>query len=718
MTMPRRIDLSAVVRGSRQWFAAKVLAAVFASVVCGFIGNVVSRYVMETVWNESVDAGNWYRRAIFFLVAFFVALHLVVKTQWLYEQLFRFRWLLAGLLFAACVILQLHGSSLGVWAHWVQPAAPPIADSAPILGVLRPERTDEFMVNTPLAFSQSFSGYAPVNSIAEAWPTSMLTVVNQPVLDITLIAKPAFWGYVLLGNAYGLSWFWYGRLIVMFMITFELFMVITGTKRIWALTAAFMFTFAPFTQWWFDNFFVDLFIAGQLVILLTWYFFRIRNSVIKLVLTIGFALGVCNYAFSLYPAGMVPLAYVLLVLFVWVVIKGARCNSAEEQKLGVNLVFVGIATAVVAGLLGYWYITNRDAITTIQNTVYPGQRQETGGGTIGNLFNVWLNLRMPFYRTGAWSGGAIFPGFFPVGEILAIIYLIRTRLADKLLVALLCVNAFLIVFAAVGFPVWLAKISLLSYSHAWAVAVVSTSVSVMILVRSLAKWSGRLGERSSTNGRHILDSEERNLAPLNGHPATHSHRTVSIASHRAVGTITFFLQTYGLRRVVPILLILYTLVSGLPVNPLMRGISAVTQKPIYAEIQQLQAEDPGIWIATWPFSNYTIMAGAPTVNSTNIIPALERWKIFDPNGKFIDVYNRYGHVVIGFNTTTTTFSAPGEIFGVDLAMTDLRKLDVKYILLNENGDTAQSLPTLTWEGGHATLVYKEYEMSIYRIEYD
>ena len=49
------------------------------------------------------------------------------------------------------------------------------------------------------AMSQEFNDYGITNSISRAWPTDMLTIYNQPVWDITLIAKPFYWGYLLLG---------------------------------------------------------------------------------------------------------------------------------------------------------------------------------------------------------------------------------------------------------------------------------------------------------------------------------------------------------------------------------------------------------------------------------------------------------------------------------------------------------------------------------------
>lgn len=658
----------------------RFIVAVILSAVFAYGGNIVCRLLMAHFWGGDAAAipGNTERIGILFFVFLFVFLHFVVKPRVLYAQLFRFRWLLGAILFAVCVLAEFHGSSIGVWNLWIQPDAPYINNSVPIFGTIRPERTDEFVVNTPLAFSQAFTGYSPVNSIAQAWPTNMLTVYNQPVLDLTLIAKPFYWGYVLLGTAKGLAWFWCGRFIALFLVSFEMFRVLTKDRRVWALVGAFLLAFAPVVQWWFSvNFLVEMLVFGQLAVLAAFYFLRTESVVKKLIWAIVFALSVCAYLFSLYPAWMVPFAYLFAVLFIWVVATNFRAAPRRRTEW----LYVLLAVIIIGGLAAYWYFGSKDTIEVIRNTVYPGQRQTTGGGTFGNLFNYWMNLTLPYIQTNNYSGGAIFPGFFPFGEVLAIALLIRTKLKDKLLLALLCVNAFLILYAGIGFPMPLAKATLLSYSQPWAVAIASTGVSVFILVRSLSAWSG-IAAASNVSGKFLVHLKKR-----------------------------------GLPIALPVVLIAFVVISGASVNPLMRGISAVTQKPLYAEVQKLQAEDPGIWITTYPAGNYTIMAGAPTINSANIIPALGRWWLLDPDHQYMDTYNRYAHVVIGFNNEKTTFGPGGEIIGIDLAMKDLHKLNVKYICLNDVVNDPQNLPTLSWEGGHATLIYHEYNIRIYKIEY-
>ena len=65
---------------------------------------------------------------------------------------YKYRYLLALTIFLMCVLFEIHGSSFGMWDE--------ILGGKPhqtLLGVVRPIRSDEWNVLTPLALSQYFS---------------------------------------------------------------------------------------------------------------------------------------------------------------------------------------------------------------------------------------------------------------------------------------------------------------------------------------------------------------------------------------------------------------------------------------------------------------------------------------------------------------------------------------------------------------------------------
>ena len=87
--------------------------------------------------------------------------------------------------------------------------------------------------------------------------------------------------------------------------------------------------------------------------------------------------------------------------------------------------------------------------------------------------------------------------------------------------------------------------------------------------------------------------------------------------------------------------------------------------------------------------NFSIIAGAPTINSVNTYPNLERWKVLDPELKYKDIYNRYAHINVNilnnnnFNIDKFQFLYP-DSFQINVTLDDLKKINTKYILSDIN----------------------------------
>lgn len=73
----------------------------------------------------------------------------------------------------------------------------------------------------------------------------MLISYYAPVFDITLIGKPFNWGFVLLGKEHGLSWYWYSKLFLFFLLSFEISMFLTNKDSFISILGAFWITYSP-----------------------------------------------------------------------------------------------------------------------------------------------------------------------------------------------------------------------------------------------------------------------------------------------------------------------------------------------------------------------------------------------------------------------------------------------------------------------------------------
>ena len=94
-----------------------------------------------------------------------------------------------------------------------------------IIGTNRYIRSDEWLVNTPYAISQQYNDYKYFSNLPRSTKTDMFSTIFVPVKDILVFTRPFNIGYLILGEEYGLSFYWYGRLIALLLVTFELMML-------------------------------------------------------------------------------------------------------------------------------------------------------------------------------------------------------------------------------------------------------------------------------------------------------------------------------------------------------------------------------------------------------------------------------------------------------------------------------------------------------------
>jgi len=130
-------------------------------------------------------------------------------------------------------------------------------------------------------------------------------------------------------------------------------------------------------------------------------------------------------------------------------------------------------------------------------------------------------------------------------------------------------------------------------------------------------------------------------------------------------------------------IICVTIISGLLVNPIVKGLDVIYSKPIAGEIATLVKNDPGAkWITLDNIvdSGYLVACGAPTINSVNNIPNYALWEILDPQGKFNNSYNRYAHMIIKLTADPTTVTLDSaDMITLSLSYKDMDKIKVKYV---------------------------------------
>lgn len=694
-------------------------------VVISIILAVVTNAYLVILNNLSTDKGNLItfvlkninitKCAITILLYTGISILFYKKGKEIGEFLYKYRFLIAIIIFVLCVVFEISGSSIGMWRYCIGSDLPTSGD---ILGTARSIRGDEWVVNTPFAISQEENqpeNYTYISNTIRGDETDVFIVYGQPVKDISMIFRPFQLGYLLFGSAKGLSFFWCGRIIALFLISFELGMLITKNRKDISLIAAILITLAPAVQWWFAvNGFVEMIVFGGLAIILLQKYMTTENFWKRLLyLTI---IGICGggYILVFYPAWQLPMAYVFLGLAIWVI-----AQNAKQCKIKIkDIISIILIVAIILAMLLNIYIKSKDTISLVMNTAYPGARCETGGGYGEKYFNYPSNI---FFTLDDQDLGtnvceaAVFFDLFPIGFILALIVIFKEKKKDLLLIIMLIISILFAIWCAIGLPKILAKLTLLYLSPAKRTFVVAGFLNILILIRAMSLIKEPINKKISIAISTISMIVVTAIC-VHNFPEYYGIAKIAITIF-ALEVLYFLLLNFNSEKMkklfIPAIIVVIGFTSFL-INPIRKGIDVITEQPVGKEIKKIQDQEAGLWIvegAGYPMFNFPIMYGAPTINSTNVYPNLERWKILDPDGEYEEIYNRYAHIVIDLvEDEEARFELlVQDSFKLYLPVNKLKDLDVKYIF------TVNDLEDYENENINFEKLYENYGVRIYKV---
>lgn len=633
------------------------------------------------------------------------------KKRNVFEKIFKYRYLIGILILAICVVFEISGSSIGCWNNFLDGKEKNV-----ILGKSRSIRSDEWAVNTPMAFSQKFNKTGKFKYFSDTIrgdKTDTFIVYGQPVYSPFMIYRIFQIGYLFLGISRGLSFFWCARFIFLLLVSFDMMMIITNKKRLLSLIGALLIGFSPIISWWFAiNGLVEMLISGQLAIILLTKYLRTCDFKKRIIYLIGIAICAGTYLLTFYPAWQIPLIYVFAGLGIWTIIENwKQCKIEKRDIISIITIAVIFLLSIIAIFAKSW-----DTIKIVMNTTYPGKRCETGGGMINKFISYPLNMFLGIKDTGIDTNVcemSTFFDLFPIGIMLAL-YTIFNNKKDNLLKIMLIIVTFLSVWCIYGFPEKVAKITLLSYSPAGRAFLAIGLLNIFILIRSVAILDKKINMKTSFIISMII-SVLITLINIKVYPSYVGKK------YAVVILITMFTMIYSILRynqkickyLLTIITIFVIILCGGIVNPIQKGIDDIYNQEIINKIYEINNEDSGLWIvegSDFPKINIPIMVGAATINSTNVYPNLERWKSLDETGIYEEIYNRYAHISIRLtNEPTTYYLIQADYFNINLNVNDTKKLNVKYILTSNNLEDYNN-SQIKFENIANNTIYKIYKV--------
>lgn len=622
---------------------------------------------------------------IFAMIGLFILTFLLLLSNRTAEIVFKYRYVIAILLFFICVVIGIHGSSLGCFNRIFG-----IMNSDVKMGTTREIRSDEWATFTPMTFSQYYNpegAFSYFNSIVRGESTDVFIEYGQPVASALILYKPFYIGYILFPIANGLAFFWCGRLIVLFLVSFEFARLITKDNRKLSLMFALALVFAPAVQWWFAiNGFVEMLIDIQLAIIMFHKFMICKNSKKRVLYTAVIVWCAGSYILTMYPAWMISLAYVLLGLIIWIIIKDRK--EFEFHKIDVLTIAVGLL--VLALSMGYVFFKSSETIHVMMNTAYPGNRFETGGDLAewmtNYIFPMWYSIggRCPFLNP---CEASFFIDFFPLNYIL-FFYLLTKKKTNSLLWILLVLSIFFGVWCVWGFPTFLAKVTFMSLVLRQRAIDVFCLVNLLMLFVETSiireeKYKSIILTIISLIGVMLVAVESIHLYPN----FLTTGQVVATFIVFALITIGFVLPFERLQKTWIWLFAALMFISGAFVNPVCVGVETTTNLQPLLSAQHVNEKDPGkLWAVmddSYPWTEALLIKGIKTINSTNVYPDLDRWKLIDEDAKYEDVYNRYAHVnmyLVEDDYDGDKFELPFlDQIKINVKYEDLKSLDISYI---------------------------------------
>lgn len=656
------------------------------------------------------------------------------KTDKILTKLVKYRWIIALTIFILCVAFKLHGSSMEVY-DWLFPTHISEAEARNyhVLGDPRTIRGDEFVVHTPTYFSQYYNGFKKYSQQMSMHPTNMVLDYYAPVKDITLLCKPFNWGYVLFGNERGLSFYWCGQMIMLFMAAFEMFYILTKKNKLLSFVGMFMVGFSPAMQWWMIPHMPIVFIYAMTLFDLGYYMLTSQSKVKQWILTVVTGFIAAGFALSIFPSCQIMAGLTVAILLITCLIRDRKdigiyteLEKEEIKKNTINMVIkIAVAGFIAIAILIYFFLTSREDFKLLTGTTYPGKRVSLGHySTISGLFTELRSLTLSYKDSNIINNSEVasFIHFTPLFLCLFPSLARRLRkentedtkmdlLIGKSLFLLLLLE---IVFMGIGFTPRLAKITLFSYINRMQMGYGFTGVIFNV-------WS------INTIWKHKDYYKKWQLILATLLFAFVYEMTITEDLRCYLRERYLMIEVVGLAIIVACAIMRYKklfalgmcsvmIIAGAFVNPICSGISPITNHPISKKITEISKKDPDhYWVMsdeTQTSSNFLMANGAKSLSSTNFYPDFDKWKILDPKRKNEDVYNRYANCFLKVTDKKTVIGnyAPDGVC-IEINPNDLLKLNVKYIMARQKLEKTFKKENINYKKLFTQDGYTIYEIS-------
>lgn len=551
------------------------------------------------------------------------------------------------------VALGLNQSSLGWWEN-IYPARP--VHQAIDLGTPKRIRMDEWSVQTPWVLNQVEAGTPLRNPNVGAEYAPL--IASLPVPGFVGAAHLKFLGFRLFGAERGMSWWWAYKTFAVLASFLWLLLLLTRGNLSASLAGTAWIYASSFTQWWLSSNLPEILSAFAFGVVGAIY---ALFSVERRLIAIGCALvayAAVTLVLNLYPPFIVPLGYLGVAILAGFALQ-RRGTGTFLRDLRFRSAAIALAAVAVGGYVLHFAGLASGSIDAMLHTVYPGQRVAGSGGVplakaLYGYFESFRSgeLHFPPMSTNA-SEASSFVLLFPL-VLLALPARQLVRRGDALLAALLCACAAIACWVLLDLP---APVERVAQALGWSLVTPKRAVLALGIASIIASTvlfarmqEGRMpAYRADVRGMSIVvllvgllafGWGLRQMAP--------DFFTWQVV---LVGTVASTLLGAGIVTGRSALLVAGLAIHALPtlaVNPLVSGISALSEKPILV-LAERHSTQPG---TRWAVIGDPTLAqglkahGLSVLGGTQFLPEKRDFAVLDPAGRHERVWNRYATIGI------------------------------------------------------------------------
>jgi hypothetical protein len=591
------------------------------------------------------------------------------------------------ILFVTLVVLNVNGSSISYWNNIVGKKA----DTETIFGTPKGIRSDEYAVQSPFIFSQVRTGFQKTNE--SLGPKTTPVVMGLPTKDISAVFRPQLWGFYFLNEDRGLSFFWNFLTFSLLVAFFLLLMLLTKNNYIVSCLLTVGFVFSSFIQWWLSTQ-VTLLVAYMALFTVAFVYMLFTKDLLRKSLYAGgFAYCFIAFCLILYPPFQITLLIIFGFLVVGLLVEHLESKARLKGFFLNNLPFVLVALLVPVLFLAYYYVRNLELIRLVQGTIYPGKRAETGGNfSISRYYSGIYNFIMTTSKVPQGYGNISSASNFIILAPLAIIFFFRNRLRKDqavfwLLSFLFCLFS---VWIVVGMPSFLAKMTMFSLIPPNRMFIGLGVLNFLLLGIYLSR--GKPPKTSKYDLLVIFASMLFSLflALLFNFQNSHFLSVeVILVSVFALSLLSFLLYK-RLSIIFSVTLLIFIFVPSLFVNPVSIGTGSLTETNLSHFVREKAKED-NKWVVYNSISlpNYIKAQGAAVINGVNYAPDFDKLKVFDEEGKYKNIYNRYAYIALVPGKGEPEFKlVQQDVYSIkiDPCGEELYSLGVKYFVFTDDVD--------------------------------